>query len=80
MFRKLRRQSSKEQDNNQDLFKRLERIEQKLDGKVFAEDIFLERIDEKDVLPLIKRDKDSIRIAKRAMKGIIEPFPNFETV
>lgn len=80
MFRKLRRQSDNEQDKNQELFSLLERIEQKLDGKVFAEDIFLERIDEKDVLPLIKRNKDSIRIAKRAMKDIIEPFPNFETV
>ncbi|HJE19073.1 MAG TPA: heparinase II/III family protein [Aliicoccus persicus] len=80
MFRKLRRQSSKEQDKNQELFKRLERIEQKLDGKVFAEDVFIDRIDEKDVLPLIKRDKDSIRIAKRAIKDVIEPFPNFETV
>lgn len=80
MFRKLKRQSSHETDKNQELQDTLTRIEEKLDGKTFTDDVFIERIEEEDVLPLLKRDKHSVRIAKKALKNVIEPFPNFDTV
>ena len=69
MFKKLRRQSNTKTDKEQQLFKTLARIEKKLDGKVFADDVFIENIKSEDVLPLLKRDKQSVRIAKKALKN-----------
>ncbi len=80
MFKKLRRQSNTKTDKEQQLFKTLARIEKKLDGKVFADDVFIENIKSEDVLPLLKRDKQSVRIAKKALKNEIEPFPKFDSV
>lgn len=80
MFKRRKREDSKQNVSKQEIFDKLERIENKLDQKVFFDDVFIENIEEQDVLPLIKRDKHSIRIARQALKNIIEPFPNFETI
>lgn len=80
MFKRPRRIESKESTSKQEVLKRLERIEQKLERKVLYDDVFIRNIEAHDVLPLLKRDKHAIRIARRALKNIIEPFPNFETI
>lgn len=80
MFKRQKREDRKQNVSEIEIFDKLERIENKLDQKVFFDDVFIDNIKEQDVLPLLKRDKHSIRIARLALKNIIEPFPNFETI